>query len=344
MLRLISLVVFVVSCASATWAIDTDGSDGDSVAAREFSFYYSTTIFPEDVRVDSGGAEERANTVIDIYLPLAVNNAQQQVLSETLNSPVEGVFETEDVYGNRYWHGRISEPLKEPLTIELTTTVRRTASTINDPKSSPALSSSEQQELQRFLKENNRVLVSHPVLKPILTEIRQAAASEDPAVISRAIYDWVIENVEYKKIGNGWGNGDTFWACNERYGNCTDFHSLFISLARSENIPARFEMGFPVPTDRDSGTIGGHHCWVEFYLPSVGWFPIDASEAFKHPEKKEMLYGSHNEDRIHFSTGRDLVLGDSHSGKPLNYFIYPYIEGVLPPNNVSRFVYTRLMV
>jgi transglutaminase-like putative cysteine protease len=78
-----------------------------------------------------------------------------------------------------------------------------------------------------------------------------------PAERARAIYDWVVENVEYKKVGTGWGNGDTFWACSERYGNCTDFHALFISLARTEGIPARFEMGFPVPDSRPSGEIGG---------------------------------------------------------------------------------------
>ena len=125
-----------------------------------------------------------------------------------------------------------------------------------------------------------------------------------------------IDNVEYKKVGTGWGNGDTFWACNERYGNCTDFHALFISLARSEGIPARFEIGFPVPESRDEGKIAGYHCWVQFYLPEVGWFPIDASEAFKHPERREFFYGSPSRDRIHMTTGRDLELGEGHEASP----------------------------
>ena len=136
----------------------------------------------------------------------------------------------------------------------------------------------------------------------------------------------MVDNVEYKKVGSGWGNGDTFWACNERYGNCTDFHALFISLARSEGIPARFEIGFPVPADRDQGKIGGYHCWVQLYLPETGWFPIDASEAFKQPEKRELFYGTHPADRIHFTTGRDLRLGDAHRDGALNYFVYPYLE------------------
>ncbi|MFB6375054.1 MAG: transglutaminase-like domain-containing protein, partial [Bradymonadaceae bacterium] len=98
------------------------------------------------------------------------------------------------------------------------------------------------------------------------------------------------------------------------------------SLARYRNIPARFEIGFPIPTDRDSGKIGGYHCWLDFYLPGVGWTPIDASEAKKHPKYKEMFFGTHPADRIQFSVGRDLQLGDAHDSDPLNYFIYPMVE------------------
>ena len=154
----------------------------------------------------------------------------------------------------------------------------------------------------------------------------EGAGSDDPASIARAIYDWVIDNVEYKKVGTGWGNGDTYWACNERRGNCTDFHALFISLARSEGIPARFEIGFPVPENRSSGEIAGYHCWVQFYLPEVGWFPIDASEAFKHPDRRDYFYGAHPGDRIHMTTGRDLELRESGQQAPLNYFVYPHVE------------------
>jgi hypothetical protein len=77
---------------------------------------------------------------------------------------------------------------------------------------------------------------------------------------------------------------------------------------------------------------------VEFYLPETGWFPIDASEAFKQPERKEYFYGTHPTNRIHFSTGRDLKLGAAQQAQPLNYFIYPHVEidGKPYTENISK--------
>ena len=65
---------------------------------------------------------------------------------------------------------------------------------------------------------------------------------------ARAIYDYVLANMKYDKTGTGWGRGDTLWACDSKRGNCTDFHSLFMSMARSQGIPARFDIWLPYPS------------------------------------------------------------------------------------------------
>jgi transglutaminase-like putative cysteine protease len=291
-------------------------SSAHADVARRFTFDYDVTI---------GAIAEGAGPV-HVFVPLAAHTEQQLVAGETVEASIPGEVETESRYGNRFWHGRVDVSDGQPITVRVATTVERRVSRREPPGASRPVSDTEREQLAAFLGANSRVVVDHPVLEPIRAEVVERAASDDPAALSRAIYDWVVDNVEYKKVGTGWGNGDTFWACNERYGNCTDFHALFISLARREGIPARFEIGFPVPDDRPAGQVGGYHCWVEFYLPEIGWFPIDASEAFKHPEKREFFYGTHPGDRIHFTTGRDLALGDGHTGRPLNYFVYPYVE------------------
>jgi len=169
------------------------------------------------------------------------------------------------------------------------------------------------------------VPISGEPIETIVAEVAERAGVDaDLLTVARATYDYVVDTMEYKKVGTGWGNGDTYWACSERYGNCTDFHALFNSLARARGIPARFSIGFPIPQDKQAGEVKGYHCWVDFYLPGIGWVPIDASEAKKHPEKRELFFGTHPPDRIQFTSGRDLELGQGSA--PLNYLIYPHIE------------------
>jgi transglutaminase-like putative cysteine protease len=156
---------------------------------------------------------------------------------------------------------------------------------------------------------------------------------------ARAIYDYVFANMTYDKSGKGWGRGDVLYACDAKKGNCTDFHSLFIAMARSQGIPARFEIGFPIPSDTRSSEIRGYHCWAEFFTASNGWIPVDISEAWKHPAKKDYYFGAHDADRVQFSAGRDLKLNPPQQGAPLNYFIYPYVEvdGKEYPNVANDF-------
>jgi transglutaminase-like putative cysteine protease len=287
-------------------------SDAAGPDERRFEFDYEVTI-----------PLEAGQGPVDVFVPIPVANEVQTVEDVVVTSDLEGRIETEARFGNRFWHGSIDRAPEAPIQVKLRARVVRRLHQVEPGATGGTTGDADD---PRFLGPNERVFVNHPMLDPILEEVRERAGSDDPAALGRAVYDWVVENVEYKKVGSGWGNGDTYWACTERYGNCTDFHALFISLARSLGIPARFEIGFPVPLDRLEGDIGGYHCWVEFRLPGVGWVPIDASEAFKHPEKRALFYGTHPADRIHFTTGRDLQLGEAHRSAPLNYFVYPHVE------------------
>ena len=108
-------------------------------------------------------------------------------------------------------------------------------------------------------------------------------------------------------------------------GNCTDFHSLLIGMARASGIPARFVMGFPLPEDRTKGEIPGYHCWAELFVEGVGWLPLDSSEASRHPEKRAFFFGGLDANRVEFTRGRDLVLEPPAAGR-LNFFVYPRVE------------------
>lgn len=256
---------------------------------------------------------------VDIYIPLPTDVAGQEILVQSLQSSIAGRIGHEAAHGNTYYHLHRPAGDNTPVSANLRWTVKRQAVGAQGEDLTP-------QEREQALAPDRLVPVDHEILQPILADIRDMRRDTSPEATARAIYDWVVDNVEYKKVGTGWGNGDTFWACNERYGNCTDFHALLISLARSEGIPARFEIGFPIPADAKRGKIGGYHCWVHLFLPGRGWVPMDASEASKHPKKRELFFGGQPADRVRFTVGRDLVISPSSAKAPLNYFIYPYVE------------------
>jgi transglutaminase-like putative cysteine protease len=173
-----------------------------------------------------------------------------------------------------------------------------------------------------FLSANNKV----PLRGKQLDLLRDIEFPTEPLGVARVLYHRVDEHVRYDKSQPGYGNGDVLWVCNSRFGNCTDFHSLFISLARAKGLPARFEIGLALPPERGEGSIGGYHCWGLFYIDDEGWVPVDISEADKHPDMKQYYFGNLTEDRVSFTTGRDIDLVPQQQGEPLNYFVYPYAE------------------
>lgn len=141
---------------------------------------------------------------------------------------------------------------------------------------------------------------------------------------ARALYDYVIDNMRYMKWGN-YGRGDSIYACDVKSGNCTEFHSLFISLARSAGIPSRFAIGAAIPSDRNEGGIDGYHCWAEFYAEGK-WWPVDISEANKYTALSTYYFGRHPANRIEFSKGRDLVVEPGPQTGIINFLAYPIIE------------------
>ena len=180
-------------------------------------------------------------------------------------------------------------------------------------------------DLSRWLKPDRLVPIDGKI-HAWAQEVVNAANAHTDLEMAQAIYNHIVATVKYDKTGTGWGRGDIYYACDARRGNCTDFHAIFIGYARAMGIPARFAIGFPLPAERGAGRIAGYHCWAEFYAKGIGWVPVDASEAAKNPAEREYFFGAHDENRVEFSKGRDLVLTPAQHGDPLNFFVYPYAE------------------
>jgi len=287
---------------------------------RHFTFQYAFTV-----RNTHPGAPLR------VWIPLAHANEFQNVrlLSKKGDLPLRQTEENE--YGNQILYAEAAKADRDEYSFEVVyDIVRRQTS----PGKAGVLRVADRQRLLAPDK-----LVPTTGLPAELAMKQVAGVKGGDYEKGRAIYEYVLANMRYDKSGTGWGHGDTLYACNAKQGNCTDFHSLFISMARSQNIPSRFEIGFPIPTDKHSADIPGYHCWADFYTKDRGWVPVDISEAWKHPEQREFFFGRWDDNRVELSVGRDITLSPKQDGDPLNYFVYPYVEldGKEYPNISTHF-------
>jgi transglutaminase-like putative cysteine protease len=262
---------------------------------------------------------------LDLWMPAPHNDSWQEIANLRIQSPVAyGVAQGPN--GNMIFHLRLDHPHARDLTVAMTfDAVRQEHIQSRLSGGAPLSKDEDPAALAQYLKPDRLVPIDDQIRKWAREVVDQAGAHTDLEMV-RAIYNHVVATVKYDKTGQGWGRGDIYYACEERRGNCTDFHAIVIGYARALGIPARFAIGFPLPKDRGEGKISGYHCWAEVYVKHVGWVPIDASEAAKDPSRRDYFFGAHDENRIEFSKGRDVILAPKQAGDPLNYFVYAYAE------------------
>lgn len=300
-----------------------------TLKSRSFTFHYRFKV------KDLKPADDPANSVVKVWLPSASASDQQTVKRLDATAPAEIAENTDEQFGNRILFFETKIPESGEFTVDVPYEVtRREVLRGSSRAADPAAEKLDETRRKFFLRADAMVPTSGKPLKLLdMIELMQ-----DKFACARQIYDIVDNHVAYKKEGTGWGRGDTNWVCDSRYGNCTDFHSLFISLARSQGLPARFEIGFSIPTDKPEGPIAGYHCWAWFYADERGWVPVDISEADKNPTMKDYYFGGLTPDRVTFTVGRDISLVPKSESQPLNFFVYPHIEvggKVLPKENIE---------
>jgi transglutaminase-like putative cysteine protease len=306
----------VTETARTTNARATAPDSSSEPATRTFQFTYQVH-FP---------ATKDPVGPVRLWIPLPQPDGYQDLSHVQIESPVAHSQGRDPEYKDKF---AVFKPTANQATAGFDVTLRFTATrhehkvALGGALKNASASLPADPMLHRYLEPDKMV-----PLDGVIGQLAKEHTAGDTTQLQKArhIYEYVVATMRYDKSGVGWGHGDAVWACTSKRGNCTDFHSLFIGMARASGIPARFEIGFPLPDDKTSGDIPGYHCWAEFYLEGVGWVPIDASEAWKHPSKHDYFFGAHDVNRVFFTYGRDIRLSPEQKGDPLNYFIYPYAE------------------
>ena len=264
-----------------------------------FEFHYEVTL-------------PKMKESAQLWIPIPQSDRFQTVVLTSLTAPAEHRMLEEKTNGNAILYMELT-PEHSGKKVELVYDVERQEKKPYEESSSPS----------KYLDASLLMPVGDR-FQTLADSIIGNKRSEGTLMQARALYDYVIDNMRYIKAGK-YGTGDAVYACDALTGNCTEFHSLFISLARSTGIPSRFAVGASIPSERDEGGIDGYHCWAEFYAEGK-WWPVDISEANKYTALATYYFGRHPANRIEFSRGRDLQIEPGPKSGPINFLAYPVME------------------
>jgi transglutaminase-like putative cysteine protease len=283
-------------------------------AQRSFVFTYQVHVPPVS------GESLKSH----LWIPLPQSDEHQSISKLAIESRVAHKTAEESEYGNSYAvfsPRQVEAAAGYDVTLRFEVTRREYLRDLRATGGQPP--QVKDAMLKRYLQPDKMVPLNATIAELARTQTEGVTA---PLERAHKIYNYVASTMRYDKSGEGWGRGDEMWACDSKRGNCTDFHSVLIGMMRSSGIPARFEIGFPLPEGKTEGDIPGYHGWAEFYVDGIGWVPLDASEASKNSAKRDYFLAAVDADRVMFTYGRDIRLSPDQKGEPLNFFVYPYAE------------------
>jgi len=263
-----------------------------------------------------------------MWLPIPVSDAFQTVEVVSITAPGQRTMIDDAPNKNTVMMLELS-PQDSGAAVEMRFNVKRIEK---------AAYAAELKDRERYLR-SDRLIPKNDELRALGEKAIEGKGSD--IMRARALYDHVMDRMSYKKVGDGWGEGDAVYACDSKTGNCSDYHSYFIAIARSVGIPARFAVGAAIPSARDDGGISGYHCWAEFYADGK-WWPIDVSEGDKYTNLSSYYFGHHPANRIELSRGRDLVLDPGPAMGAINFLAHPVLEvGGKAVRIKAKFSFTR---
>ncbi len=105
-----------------------------------------------------------------------------------------------------------------------------------------------------------------------------AEGEDDLYKVAHKLGERVNKNIEYLISEETEGqNQKASWVLDNKIGVCGEFTNLFIAMARSIGIPAKFISGYAYTNDPTFPENWNPHAWAEIYFPEHGWIPFDVT-------------------------------------------------------------------
>lgn len=332
MKKKILLSVILIACTTKSFIpLETRNT-------RSFQFTYT-------VDIESTGGEK-----LEVWIPVPQSNKVQIISNLKFNTNgLQYSVEDELTHGNKYLYINDEKGITKATNISMTFNVKRSEHKnmmYNNVDPKEYLGAYRTVPIggmfEKIIADNN---LSKTDIRGIYDYVIEGMHYGKPKSIDNKFYKdpWLSPDEKYgmkqvgrdnivklyqksKKEGGNYtfGNGNAIYACDIGVGNCTDYHSYFMSLDRTMGIPARFHMGFLIPLGEE-GKVGGYHCWADYYVDGKGWYPVDISEADKDPDRKDYYFGTIDNNRVDMIIGRDIIL-KGYEPAITNLFIYPIME------------------
>jgi transglutaminase-like putative cysteine protease len=322
----------------------------ESASAESLPLRHATFELRNEVKVKVPEGAKR----VRVWMALPQEEEAQQVSDMRVEAPSPWRI-GRDSEGSRVLYLETENPPAGEFTLATSFVVtRREVRHSIDPGKARPISDVDRVRFAEYLRPNKYVVIDDEIRR--LAD--QIVGSEtNPVLAARKIYSWVLDNVDYwvkdpehKKASPV---GSTTYCLTLRTGNCTDFESLWTSLARAKGIPTQIVYGsFLKPELRDRDEDQSYHCWAMFYAPGLGWVPHDVAVADLYkadipitpanaklvrlttsdgtfgadPAKVNYYFGNLDERRVVWSRNRDLTLDPKQDGEPVNALPKAYVE------------------
>ena len=324
------LTVSLCACSSSSSTKSEDKSS-DSSSSTKTAEVKKGTSKSGDITYTVDMTKYESGKAVKCWLPLPQSSDYQTIGEIKFDAASAKTAKINEKDGNKMLYIEW-EASAEPSTRKATCTFHVSRSEILSPELTE--SGSVPSDMSEYLGSSSTIPVNDSQIKSKAEEITKGKTTVlDKA---RAIYDWIIENMNRDESVTGCGTGDVCTLLNTKGGKCTDINSVFVGLCRAAGVPARETFGIRI---NDADITKGQHCWAQFYLPGTGWVFADPADVLKAvlknnwskdsaetKAKAEYYWGNTDNERISLSVGRDVTLSPAQSGDKLNNFGYPYAE------------------
>lgn len=138
----------------------------------------------------------------------------------------------------------------------------------------------EVQGLGPYLEPTEIIDSDHPLVIAKAAEL--AEGEDDLFKVVFNLASWVEENIKYDlNTVTSAASQKGSWVLQNKQGVCDEMTSLFVAMARSLGIPARFVSGISYTNSEEVvnavGSNWAGHGWAEVYFPNIGWVSFDVT-------------------------------------------------------------------